>query len=611
MTFPHYMRPVHRSVWPRVVWLLAHDQSRHESMMLELMMGSDGYQTTCDATPPKKYTPLSFFPNLSQNVAAITIISPHAVDLWSQYRLWEGLEQGYIQLSGSDHRAPGGHESEHRRRQSGLMVTQDVPSILSFVLPPAKTVYTWLDIGNWGVKLDWSRLAADEQLVVMEEWFTSFHAAAITYHLGGLCHTAGSQSLHAFRRHYYTGGIHHHDSVTARQIERGCFRGGRAEAHRLGVATSSLYYVDIAGAYPYCCWTGRVPVRCRHAVSDCGGLSLPSPNPARTVLARVTLTTEEPAYPWCADVAAPGDGDTLHRRPPSLIPGRTMDTLFPVGTFTTCLAGPELTDALEHNRVRAVHEWADYDLEPALRDFAQSMREWRVDCARNDNHELAMTAKLVANSIVGKFGQSSKTWDNCPHIIAPCEYGVWEGVGPDKQPCRYRAIAGVTQREVQGDFGFSAVPAIAAYITAMCRMRLLEVARLIGWERVYYVDTDAVMVDGDGLELMVRAGLIQPGEWGQWDIRWGPSTVDIRGLKYYVHDGQLTCAGLPPGICTDVGDGVHYDMRLSVHEQIRRGQRPQVKTVRCTYRRTTDYAGGRVLPNGLVEPWRIVDGKKT
>src|SRR5882672_4196910 len=287
--WPHFLRPIKRGQWPSTVWFMAYDQTTAESGLLELTKSDDGYSESGRFLMGRPDLLVPLFRGECLESKEITMISPDAVGLWATYGLWSSAERGYVHIAGTDHRSGSAGNTRDRNATSGLLVCSDPPSILSFRLPPSRTNFLWLDIGNWGVKRPWQEMAVNQTITVLTSWFMSFYEASRLFSLGGLCHTGGSQSLHTFRRHYYTGGVYCHAEQTARSLERGCFRGGRAEAHRVGTQTRNLYYVDIAGAYPFICRTTSVPVRLRRTVSGGGGLSLPDSDQRRGLLARVTV----------------------------------------------------------------------------------------------------------------------------------------------------------------------------------------------------------------------------------------------------------------------------------------------------------------------------------
>jgi hypothetical protein len=102
-----------------------------------------------------------------------------------------------------------------------------------------------------------------------------------------------------------------------------------------------------------------------------------------------------------------------------------------------------------------------------------------------------------------------------------------------------------------------------------------------------------------------RVNAIRSGELGALELRGGPCTYDIRGVKYYVENGRVTCSGLPKGQCVDAGDGLHYWYHAHAGEQAKSGTTPVAQRVLREYQRDAPYHHGVVMEDGRVEPIRI------
>jgi hypothetical protein len=294
----------------------------------------------------------------------------------------------------------------------------------------------------------------------------------------------------------------------------------------------------------------------------------------------VTVRTPEPAYPL----------------------RRGREVIYPTGVFRTVLAGPELTDALERNRIATWHALAVYEAEPILVEYMRSIYRLRCEAEAHENRALADTAKRLLVCLVGKFGQRSWYWEPVWVDYVQAPYCEWHGKNEKGEIVRYRSVAWNTEREVPGGFAPDAVVSVAAWITSEARRVLLAAIRIAGWEHVFYVDTDALIVDQIGLERLRADGWIRPGQLGKLSVKSGPCRVEIRGIKYYVVDGAVTCAGLPKGVCMDAGDGRHYWYRQSPAASVRKGQQPSALATLGTYQRTPEYRHGVVGPDGRVTP---------
>lgn len=609
MQHGHYLTPLKRSVWPNRVAIVGYVDGE-DYVILRTIVKENGHYRALATEPINDCTAIWFALTRSDlSSKTITVLSQQCITVWTECGLWPLIEEDIIHIVDKDVRTswtlddaidwlclrnPNPDHSPILReaqalisRQEGILVIQNPPNILYCTHAESKRKITWLDVHNFGVQLHTEELSAIEQVEAITKWFIGFHEASFRHKLGGFCNTAGSQAMHAFRRHHYTGGIYVHRECCGTTQEQSTYRGGRCESYRIGVINTALWYVDFKSCYPFLSSQIPLPVRLRHTLRGHDRAAIEKHCSASGVLARVLITTTEPCYPYC----------------------HGKETIFPTGTFLTTLAGPELKDALDNNRVLRFYDTNVYDLEPALQGYANALLAARQEATDTGQRHLAQMFKLVGNSIVGKMGQANRFWKNRPDIQTGIEYGLWYGVDERGKPCRYRSVACITQQEVTDGFVENAVPAIAAWITSAARMQLVRAMRVAGYRHVYYCDTDALMVDDIGLENLNMEGMIVENTIGKLGTRWGPCNVEIRGVKYYVRDGQITCAGMPGGQCHDMGDGIHFRMSTSPIDALKRGRRPETQEVIMTYQREIGYRGGKVLPNGIVVPWRVRDGQ--
>jgi hypothetical protein len=299
--------------------------------------------------------------------------------------------------------------------------------------------------------------------------------------------------------------------------------------------------------------------------------------------ARVTVETDEPAYPLARD----------------------SDIIYPIGKFTTVLCGPELADAVAKKRVRKWHELAEYDMSQVTGDFARRMYIERERADHENDQEVSTWAKQVLNSLPGKMGYRHRCWETVPGAVAPEAWGEWHQLDGDGILVRWRSLAGVCQREVTGGYGPDAVPAMAAWICAHGRYRLLQAIRVAGWENVAYVDTDTLIVNETGLESLVNTERLCGNHLGQLELRAGWTDCEIIGIKHYIENGSLKCSGSPHGVYTDSKDGKSRWYTPAISESAR--SRVPMGTVarRVDVPRAGTYNHGVVQPDGTVQPHLI------
>jgi hypothetical protein len=323
----------------------------------------------------------------------------------------------------------------------------------------------------------------------------------------------------------------------------------------------------------------HVPVRLATIYTDPGQDEVAGIDPLECI-ADVTLDTTHPLYP---------------RR-------YTWGTAWPVGRFRTVLAGPEYMTAVDAEHVVQVHTVHHYECEPALAEYAQLLGELRDQAKARGETTLAGTLKFAANAFAGRWGQRAMGWQVCRANDCDVGWGEYMGAGPDGSATLYRALGSVVQRQVDDGLADDACPAIAAWITSAARVRLARDIYLAGRTNVYYIDTDCLLLNAEGRDNLIGAGAVRDDTTGYLGHRWGPCDVEIRGIKYYIHDGKVVCAGVPDAQHVCPVDADSYYRLHTPQDDIRKGRRPSGAVSLARYVRSLKYRHGRVGSDGRVTP---------
>lgn len=150
--------------------------------------------------------------------------------------------------------------------------------------------------------------------------------------------------------------------------------------------------------------------------------------------------------------------------------------------------------------------------------FDEYIRKWRAikeQAAREGNAGLKQLAKIMLNSLYGKFAQSI---DNIETFFEFGENGsltVSEG-----------SFDGKTSLKNMG---------IAAMITSYAREILLDVANILSPEEFLYCDTDSIIMTESGWRKIREVkGLLDKAEFGCWDVEHIVKEVKILHQKCYM-----------------------------------------------------------------------------
>ena len=398
---------------------------------------------------------------------------------------------------------------------------------------------------------------------------------------GSLRATSGSQAAYTHRRAYLTHALFCHAEQAALTLEGESYYGGRCEARRIGRVPGPVYHLDYRCQYGSVCAVSALPaVLCAHGES--AGYGYPCGQEGeREVLGRVTIDTNEPAYPLRRD---------------GLV-------IYPVGRFVTVLCGPELRDAQERGRIVSVHEWAQYTMLPALSAYAQGIYAQLERSRADGDTALCAWLKSLLVCIVGKMGQRGRTWRPYPGGDPAHPWETWYEVESDHSLTRCRSLGGQCQWEHVQPWSDHACPAVAAWITSAARVKLLNAIRVAGWHDVYYYDTDSLIVSESGYRRLVGASLVGCGQMGMLRLLDRNRSCRIDGIKHYRIGRQVKNAGIPRGVTERGPDGQHYWYRDWLARAVQGGRRPEVTRVLRKVARAGVYRHGRVGNGGIVYPF--------
>jgi hypothetical protein len=488
-----------------------------------------------------------------------------------------------------DNRAGGRGRQRRKEQWAALCVSGGGPTIVDAKCPGRAGRFRIVDAANYGL----ARLATPRRGVDSSARCIDFARRAVSTladdAAGSWQPTAASQAMATWRHAHQTVLSLVDASVKASHLLEDCSYGGRCEAHRLGTIARTVYHLDVRCMYASCYQSQRLPVAPTAAGQS--GLCPRTLNPerARRMAARVLLATTRPVYP--------------------VRDKRTQLTVWPVGTFETTLAGPELAYALRAGHVQAIERWVEYQCEPLLASYGDWVLGLIDRCS--DDADMRAWAKQLAVSIVGKFCQRDLAWVNAPFPREHPWMGEWDVRRGDLVWEHWRSVAGITQKRICRGWSFHAMPAVAAWITSMARVELLRLIDRAGWEHTLYYDTDSLIVDAEGMKRLCMNGEVRPSVAGALQVKGVHREGYIYGIKAYTLDGVLTLAGrlpLPlPGAEMRSGSGgqARTSANLPPIRSILHGPEEVALPRRSEYRHGTVGRDGRVLPFVFHEGERV------
>lgn len=417
-------------------------------------------------------------------------------------------------------------------------------------------------------------------LDAMEQYFSFI----VEHDLGGFRLSRAAQAYAAYRHRYMKHRIYCHADPEVRELEELAYMGGRVEAYRIGdVPNGPFVCYDINSMYPFIMRNYRLPWKCVDYHTDLSPTDAAAVLSEYSMIAEVELDTDEPLYAY-----------RCHGR-----------IIFPVGRFTAYLCTEGLRQALLRGHARRILRAAFYRDDILFREYVDAFYSLKLEAQRRSSPCMERTAKLLMNSLYGKFAQRrprvviDRTWPGN-------DYYRLEAI--DAETNEIIVTTRMFHREITtiGDeLTPESIVSIPAHITEYGRMLQWYIQESIGRDRVLYCDTDSVFIREPSSDDIGYP--VVPGKLGALSRKWTSNRLVIHGAKDYETDEDIVVKGIPPGAEMIApreyfftywpGQRSHLAMKNAntyvMREIVKRLDRP--------------YGKGRVNDDGSVTPWVMPD----
>ena len=399
--------------------------------------------------------------------------------------------------------------------------------------------------------------------------------------LGRFGVTAASLAWNAFRHRFMRHKILSHQNPSLELAEREAYYGGRTEVFKWGRYQGRFYILDVNSMYPAVMRDGYFPTQPVGYVGEAAPSEIRR-SPSSTVYNCLAyIDTDVEAYP-----------KRLHG----------IGLTFPVGRFVTRLIGPELKEAASRGHLAKAEDCYIYKAEPIFKEYVEYFWALRQKYKAEGDKVREQFAKLLLNSLYGKFGQWSKPVAALGTSLIP-EYFVADFVDADMKKAGrfYHAGHEVFIQLKDKKPWHNAAVAISATVTSYARLVLWIFIETATLENVYYVDTDSLMVTEEGLERL------RP--WIGTDLGWlklekEADVVEIRAPKDYTFGALSKIKGVPKR-AEAVAESIYAYTKISkVKTSLAKGASNPLEEVEV--RILNRWVKKRVvLPDGSTEPLRL------
>jgi hypothetical protein len=289
--------------------------------------------------------------------------------------------------------------------------------------------------------------------------------------------TIASTAFSIYRHKFMNISIDIHCHQDVNELERLAYKGGRVELFYRGyTGYKELYKLDINSMYPYAMWKYKYPRMFSKKYVNPTIEFLKDRLTKYCCIAHCNITTTENFVPV-----------KINNR-----------NIYPVGTFDCYLTTEELKFALQHQKINNVYCLLTYASGYIFKDYVSYMYEKRIEAYEENNKPMYAIIKLLLNSLYGKFGQVNcemKDFGYDERNAYNREYGY------DIVSNRRYTITTINHKsfiEFYGGESAMSFPGIAAHVTANARLYLYELIRKVKTGKVYYCDTDSLIVDKVG-----------------------------------------------------------------------------------------------------------------
>lgn len=397
------------------------------------------------------------------------------------------------------------------------------------------------------------------------------------HNLGNFKPTIASQAFTAFRHRFMKKPIYIHSNREAQILERMSYRGGRTEAWFIGKVKETIYKLDINSMYPYVMRNFTYPTKLVRVLHDISPEYLDILMRDFLVIAEVYIEVTKP-----------------------VIGVKKEKLIFPVGRFWAILTNPELNLVKKYGKILKVRRVAIYEHDYIFREYVDYFYNLRLKFKEEGNEVMQYFAKIMLNSLYGKFGQKNEHFRKIKSLKSD-HWEILKFYDADEQRWKYIQVrAGevyVKDGYIESENSFVA---IASYVTAYARCYLWELIEKAGEENVYYMDTDSLFVTQKGYENLKE--YINDKELGKLKLEGVSDNVIIKNVKDYIFGNEVKRKGIRKDaeeIAPNTFKQIQFvKIRSNLKDYKVNGviMKYVTKSIKSTYDK------GIVMPNGRVKP---------
>lgn len=427
------------------------------------------------------------------------------------------------------------------------------------------------------------RLYCKRDVEIIFKAFRSLYLFIKDNNLGSLGYTLPSIGYSAYLHSFIPHNITVHTQEDVLELERKAYFGGRCECFRIGEFTGERFYkLDVNSMYPFVMYLHQYPVRLDKVAYRIDMDTLYKFKHKWCYVAEVELDTNEPCYPYRQD-------------------GKLI---FPLGKFVTYLTTPSLLYAIEKGHVITVRMVAAYFYANLFREFVDYFYSKRLEYREKGNPAFAYVCKLILNSLYGKFGQRRSETIEEKTVDSEESYRrlIWHV--QEKKFYVQQVFFGLEQLiQMKEGEAINSVPSISAHVTDYARLYLWKLIKTVRFKNCFYVDTDSLIVNEQGLTNLKKYYNTQA--LGMVKIEEVTKHLEIRGAKNYTFGGSDKIKGIPSKAKKIDKRKYRYSHFPTPIAELRCGLKEDYRVEVREKQLTGIYDKGIVLKSGKVKPFTL------
>ena len=303
---------------------------------------------------------------------------------------------------------------------------------------------------------------------------------------GGFRPTGSGQSHSMWRRRWLPRKtVMVHGDEQALERERTAMWTGRAEAWKWGEVKGPLYEHDLNLAYCRIAADNAVPVKLVQRTGRTPVEAYLQAVKFHAILADVTVTTLTESVPTSED-------------------GRVF---WPIGKFRTTLWEPELSLLIEEGAHVDIHRTWKYRRDFALAEMAQYLIGELEAGGEGASPVVRIMLKHWARTLVGRCALRYREWDDygtlpTMGLSLSTMFDLDSGEATELLQVGNRVME--LTRMAEAD---SSVPQITGWVMSRARANLWRLMCQAGLGNLYYIDTDSLIVNGQGDRRLMQSKL--------------------------------------------------------------------------------------------------------